>query len=173
MYCGSLRVGVSYSQQAPHVAARMLAWAGSDAGLIWTSTSTSLISIVAPGQLFENRGPLQLIEGGYNLSQLILGAPGIAKYQARSWRVGNGEAASVTDPTKVPTLTNMTISEDGMTVTTDWIGPGAAYVDWGDGTVNTLHSHTFFLEGMHRIQCYTLRQLLPRSETCVMIQRGC
>lgn len=168
MGCGQLRVSASFFQQAPHISARILAWAGADADLVKTSLVQE-IAFLIPQSIFKGKGPLRLIEGGHDLTQLLTFGTGFG--QERMWHVGSGEVASITDPDHVPTIGNVSFKSDGMTLSLDVSRP--ATIDWGDGTQDTSAEHHYDRETVYLVQAYNPGQTEPRSEMWVRMQHLC
>lgn len=168
MGCGQLRVSASFFQQAPHISARILAWAGADADLVKTSLVQE-VAFLIPQSVAKGKGPLRLIEGGHDLTELLTYGTGFG--QERAWHVGSGEVSSVTDPSRVPTIRNVSFKGDGMTLSLDVTRP--AIIDWGDGTQDNGSEHFYARETVYRVQAYAPGQTELRSEMWVSMQHLC
>lgn len=143
---GMLRVETAYMKQAPHVSTRILDWAYPDGDQVRTSNMGSGIAFIIPETIMPGKGPLQFIEHGPDALEHFKSG------QENVWRVGNGEASSITDPDDEPTLSHIEFA--GLTVDVTLVDDPSvdATIDWGDGTEDATRSHTYDRSGLYLIQ---------------------
>jgi hypothetical protein len=167
MGCGQLRIDVAYVKQAPHVAARLMDWAGLDGDQVRTTTLGPNIAFLIPESIMAGKGPLRFIEDGPDiLEQFVSG-------QNKTWQAGSGEVTSVTEPDLQPTLEDIEFGGDGFTVDILLVDdPDNVLIKWGDGTEDKLRKHTYERPGLYLIQAEAPDGWAP-SEAYVYVDRFC
>ncbi len=126
MACGYLRIITEYPEYAPHLAARIVAWAGRDSDRIDTNTNGRNISVIVPEEIMAGKGALQLIDGGPDVLAVAFMAG-----RTKVMSVGPGDVAKPTTA-GAPSIRIVSL---GATAAVTGIAGHPVDIYWGDGTV--------------------------------------